>query len=75
MLRIEPAESAEPARGFGALFKRCKAAVCNPANHSIAVNCAPRMVLNPGPGRPANPDDAEQMISNMNGKSRITPPK
>jgi hypothetical protein len=58
ILRIEPAESVEPARGFGALSKCCEAAVCNPANHSIAVNCAPRIVLDPGPGRRANPDDA-----------------
>ncbi len=59
ILRIEPAESVEPARGLGALFKSCEAAVCNPANHSIAVNCAPRMVLDPGSGRGANPDDAD----------------
>jgi hypothetical protein len=59
ILRIEPAESVEPARGFGALSKCCEAAVCNPANHSIAVNCAPRIVLDPGPGRRANPDDAD----------------
>jgi hypothetical protein len=59
ILWIEPAESVEPARGFGALFKCCEAAVCNPANHSIAVDYAPRIVLDPGPGRHANPDDAD----------------
>jgi hypothetical protein len=58
-LRIEPAECTEPARGFGALFKFCEAAVCNRANRSIAVNCAPRIILDPGRGGRADPDDAD----------------
>lgn len=55
--RIESAESVDSACGSRALFKCCEAAVCNPANHPIAINCAPWTVL--GLGRRANSDDAE----------------
>ena len=55
--RIEPAESVDSARGSRALFECCEAAVCNAANHSIAINCAPRMVL--GVGGRANSNDAD----------------
>jgi hypothetical protein len=39
--RIEPTESVDTARGSRALFKCCEAAVCNPTNYSIVINCAP----------------------------------
>jgi hypothetical protein len=47
MSQDEPAESVDSARGSRALFKCCEAAVCNPTNNSIAINCAPRTVLGP----------------------------
>jgi hypothetical protein len=46
--QVEPAESVDSARGSRALFKCCEAAVCNPTSNSIAINCAPRIVLGPG---------------------------
>ena len=56
--RVESAESVDAARGFRALFKCCEAAACNPTNYSIAINCAPRIVL--GPGRRASSDAADK---------------
>jgi hypothetical protein len=40
ILRIEPAESVEPARGFGALSKCCEAAVCGQMQSAVAAAVA-----------------------------------
>jgi hypothetical protein len=55
--QVEPAESVDAARGSRALVKCCEAAVCNPTNYSIAINCAPSIIW--ALARVPNSDDVD----------------